>query len=307
MTGDLAPLLQDLCEFDPPEISRQWIDQHELRDSVNALITCGALVPGENVSSVLCERCDNEHWIVPEYLERGQYRGFCPVSGYHSVSANAIRRFVVDETWIGDGIAAALGVRPNKNQFDKHRPALGLGRVKFGPYVCELFFGRRLSDRSRLERVVSLVTEKSGTGPAILLTSTKKELLSVPFPERCVVIRLEAAVAIARGKVVVNDGPILAALRGPAPSLSEGGIGFRHSPGYRTCWYGGGSFRLSKTQARVVEVLHDSWKEGAPILHQDELQGRAETTQRIAQLFDGHPAYGALIKNDRTGFYWLDL
>jgi hypothetical protein len=307
MTGDLAPLLQHLCEFDPPEMSRQWIDQHELRESINALISCGALVPGENASSVLCERCDSEHWIVPEYLERGQFRGFCPVSGYHSISASAVRRFVVDETWIGSGIAAALGIRPNKNQFNEAQTALGLGRVKFGPYTCELFFGRRLYDRSRLERVVSIVSEKSGSSPAILLTSTRKELLSDSLPGRCVVIRLEAVLEIVRGKIVLNDAPMLAALRGPAPSLKEGGIGFRHSPGFRTCVYGSESFRFSETQARVVEVLHDIWKEGLPSLHQEELQGRAETTQRITQLFNGHPAYGTLIKNDRTGFYWLDL
>jgi hypothetical protein len=307
MTGDLAPLLQHLCEFDPPELSRQWIDQHESRESINALISCGALVPGENASSVLCEKCDDGHWIVAEYLERGQYRGFCPVSGYHSISANAVRRFVVDETWIGSGIAAALGIRQNKNQSNEAQTALGLGRAKFGPYACELFFGRRLYDRSRLERAVSIVSEKSGSSPAILLTSTTKELLSASLPERCVVIRLETVLEIVRGKIVLNDAPILAALRGPAPPLIEVGTGFRHSPGYRTCLYGSDSFEFSETEARVVEALHNSWKHGLPRIHQEELKGKAETNQRITQLFHRHPAYGTLIKNDGKGFYWLDL
>jgi hypothetical protein len=307
MTGDLALQLEHLCEFDPPEMSRQWIDRHESKESINALISCGALVPGENASSVPCERCDGEHWIGPEYLEHGQYRGFCPVSGYHSISASAVQRFVVDETWISSGIAAALGIRPCMDQFKEAQPALGLGRVKFGPYTCELFFGWRLYDRSRLERANSIIAGKSGVGPAILLTSTRKELLSVSMPERCVVIRLETALTISRGKIIVNDGPMLAALRGPTPSLREGGVGFHHSPAYRTCLYGSDSFRFSETEARVVEVLHGICKEGLPCLHQEELRGKAETTQRIAQLFHGHPAYGTLIKNDGKGFYWLDL
>jgi len=44
-----------------------------------------------------------------------------------------------------------------------------------------------------------------------------------------------------------------------------------------------------------------------PGLHQDELKGQAQTNQRMAQLFSGNGAYGALIKNDGSGLYWLDL
>jgi hypothetical protein len=33
----------------------------------------------------------------------------------------------------------------------------------------------------------------------------------------------------------------------------------------------------------------------------------AHTSQRVGQLFSGHPAYNVLIKYDRSGFYWLDL
>jgi hypothetical protein len=151
------------------------------------------------------------------------------------------------------------------------------------------------------------VTDKTGTGPAILLTSTKKELLADPIPERCAVIRIENVLTIAHGKISFDEAPILAALRGPAHSPREGGIGFRHSPGFRTCTYGSESFRFSKKQARAVEVLHDAWKERVPGLHQEELKGRVETNQRVSQLFNRHPAYGTLIRNDGTGLYWLDL
>jgi hypothetical protein len=307
MNGDLAPLLQGLCEFDPPEMSRQWIDRHELRESINALISCGALVLGKNASSVFCERCDVEHWIVPEYLERGRYRGFCPVSGYHCISAKSLQCFVIDETWIGGGIAAALGIRLKKSQSDRSQPVLSIGRARFGPYTCELFFGRRLHDRSKLERAVALVTETIGLGPAIMLTSTKKELLSGLLPERCAVIRIENVLAIVRGKISFDEAPILAALRGPVPLPREGGIGFRHSPGFRICAFGSEEFRFSKKQALIVEVLHDARREGLSGVHQDELKGSVEIGQRIVQLFNRHPAYGTLIKNDGKGFYWLDL
>lgn len=38
-----------------------------------------------------------------------------------------------------------------------------------------------------------------------------------------------------------------------------------------------------------------------------KIQGAANTSQRVGQLFAGHPAYGILIKHDSLGYYWLAL
>ncbi len=305
MNGNLTHLLQQLCEIDPPEISRQWIDRHESRESIEALISWGALTPGEIATLVQCERCDDEHWIIPEYLERGQYRGFCTLSGYHGISPKALQCFVVDDSWIVNGIAGGLGIRPKKS--DGSQALHCLGRARFGPYLCELFFGRRLHDRARLESAVAIVTEKTASCPAILLTSTKQELLAGSVPRRCAVISIENVLTIVRAKTSFDGAPILAALRGAVLPPREGGVGFRHSPGYRVCIYGSESFEFTKKQALAVEVLHTAHKDGLPGLHQDELKGQVETNQRMAQLFGSHGAYGTLIKNDGTGLYWLDL
>jgi len=265
MNDNLAALLQRLCEIDPPEMSQQWIDRHESRESIEALISCGALIPAENAGLVLCERCDDEHWIVPEYLERGQYRGFCAITGYHGISPKALKCFMVDDSWIVSGICASLGIRPKKNQTDGSQALLCLGRARFGPYLCELFFGRRLHDRPRLGSAVAVVAEKTASCPGILLTSTGKELLSGPVPGRCVVIRMENVLTIAHGRTSFDGAPILAALRGTVQPPREGGVGFRHSPGYRTCVYGSESFRFSKQRALAVEVLHngvEGWAAG---------------------------------------------
>ena len=53
--------------------------------------------------------------------------------------------------------------------------------------------------------------------------------------------------------------------------------------------------------------LYDAWRSGNPRLHQTEIQGKADTSQRVGQLFGDSPAYGVLIKYDGSGYYWLDL
>ena len=134
MKADLIALLQQLCEIDPPEISQQWIVRHESKESIEALISCGALVPAENASLVLCEQCDQEHWIVPEYLERGQFRGFCQHSGYHQSCPKPLRCFVVDESLDRERYCCGFGHSAEKSRLDKSSAAVRFGRAKFGPY-----------------------------------------------------------------------------------------------------------------------------------------------------------------------------
>ena len=306
MSENLTTLLQLLCEIDPPEISRQWIDQHELRDSAEALIVEGALVPIANANAVVCEFCDEQHWIIPEYIGPGHCRGFCPDSGYHSFSPKLLECFAVDDAWIVTALATTLSMRPRKTLVDGCS-ILNVGRARFGPYACEVFFGRRLHNPSRFENAMATLKEKTGVGVALLLTSTRLDLLPGAVPERCAVIMAEDVLTVSRGKICLDQAAILGALREPAHLPKGGGVGFRFSPGFRSCVYGNQQFRFSDKQALAVEALHDAWKQGLPGLHQNELKGLAATNQRMAQLFSGSSAYGTLIKNDGSGLYWLDI
>jgi hypothetical protein len=251
--------------------------------------------------------CDEQHWIIPEYLAAGHYRGFCPTGGYYRLSSKAVQCFTVSDAWIVGEIAVALGIGLKPKNLDKRLPVMSLGRARFGPYRCEMFFGRRLADRCRFEKAIAAILEKVGSGPAVLLTSTNKDILIGSVPKRCAVIGIENVLKIAPGKTSFDEAPILAALRGPNPMPSEGGIGFRRSPGFHSCVYGDEEFRFSAKQALAVEALHDAWMQGLPGLHQDELMGITATTQRMAQLFYRHPAYGSLIAVGENGFYRLNL
>lgn len=306
MSADLKTLLL-LCEIDPPEISRQWIDQQpELRNSVDTFIAQGALVAVTNAHSILCEFCDEQHWVAPEYVGPGHYRGFCSNTGFHDFSPKLLECFALDDAWIIGKLAEALNLRLRK------MPIIGasvlhLGRVRFGPYVCELFFGRRLNDRPRFESAIVTLKEKIGAGIGVLVTSTKPELLPGSLPERCAMIMAENALTISGGNVRVDQEVILAALRQPTHLPKGVGVGCRFSIGFRSCVYMGEQFRFTDKQSLAVEALYNAGNDGLPGLHQDELKGHAHTNQRMAQLFSGNSAYGTLIKNDGSGLYWLDI
>jgi len=146
-----------------------------------------------------------------------------------------------------------------------------------------------------------------GRAPAILLTTTPADLvLGVP-PPRCALVALQDVLNVTISAVSIDDGPFYAALRGGDPRFHADGIGFVFSPGFRSAVFGDQDYSFSDKQGQAIEALFEAWQTGNPRLHQTEIQGKADTSQRVGQLFAGHPAYGVLIKNDGAGYYWLDL
>ena len=147
---NLLLTLGSLCESEEPEITGQGIEENDDRTAFAQLIDHGALVHIGNATAVLCLGCDDPHSISVEYCGEGLYRAFCSDSGYQDIQADALRRFVVDENWIASTVATALGLNFNKTTGPS--TVTRVGRARFGTYACELFFGRRLSEKSRIRR-----------------------------------------------------------------------------------------------------------------------------------------------------------
>ena len=212
---------------------------------------------------------------------------------------------MVDENWIASSIASALGLNFNKGPSPS--AVTRVGRARFGSYTCELFLGRRLSEKSQFEEAKRIVAGQTGTAPAIIMTSTPLDLIPGEALPRCALIPLEDVLQVSASKITIDEGPIYAALRGTDYRFCGHGIGLVFSPGFRSAVLGDQEYSFTDKQALVVEALHEAWKNGAPRLHQTEIQGAAGTNQRVGQLFARHPAYGSLIKYDGVGYYWLDL
>jgi hypothetical protein len=96
-------------------------------------------------------------------------------------------------------------------------------------------------------------------------------------------------------------------LRGIDHRFRTGAIGFVFAPGFRSAVVGDREYSFSNKQALVIEALEEARRGGNSRLHQTEIQAAADTSQKVGQLFPNHPAYGALIRYDGTGYYWLDL
>lgn len=300
--------LRSLCEIDPPEITGQGIEESDDRTALASLFDLGALIHIGNNDSVLCLACDCPHSISVEYDGDGLYRAYCPDSGYQQVRPEMLRRLTVDENWITRTVGSSLGLNPSSQSAAAPPPTVArIGRARFGQYPCDLFFGRRLSDKHRFEEAKQVISSVIGKAPAILLTTTPLDLIPGEPPPRCALVRLEDVLQISPTQILLDEGPFYAALRGSDHRSPAGEIGFIFSPGFRSAKVGEQEYSFTDKQAQVVEALYEAWRSGNPRLHQTEIQGKAGTNQRVGQLFSNNSAYGTLIKYDGAGYYWLDL
>jgi hypothetical protein len=305
---NLITTLRSLCEIDPPEITGQGIQESNDRSALASLCELGALVHVGNTESVLCLACDRPHSISVEYAGDGQYRAYCPDSGYQHIRPEELHRLAVAEDWIARTIGSSLGLNAGHQSAPMmSSTVVRIGRTRFGPYACELFFGRRLFESSRFDGAKQAISHFIGKTPAILLTTTSADLIPGEPPARCAIIALENVLRISVTEVSLDEGPFYAALRGTDHRFSADGIGFIFSPGYRSAVVGDQEYLFTDKQALAVEALDNARRSGIPRLHQNEIQGAANTSQRVGQLFAGHPAYGILIKHDSLGYYWLAL
>jgi hypothetical protein len=298
-------VLCSLCEADPPEVSWQGIIESENGAELEELVGLGALVQVDINDAVLCLACDEPHAVGVEHLGGGVYRGYCPIAGFQSVHASLLRRYAVDLNWVAAAIGSVLGLKAAA--LSPPFPIIAkIGRVRFGPYLCQLFVTSRLASKERFQEVERTVSELAAEMPVIVLTTTPTILIPGKPPARCALLQIEDVLVCPSGSLLLNEEPIYAALRGPTRNVQAPGIGYSFSPGYRSARIGDNHYEFTDKQALAIEALYIAWGQGLS-LHQSEIQGAADTTRRVGQLFGLNPAYGTLIISSGKGLYTLAL
>jgi hypothetical protein len=178
MIRDLVPLLCALCEMDPPEVTDQSIQDNPEGSALGSLYAMGALIHVGNSECILCLECDHPHSIRVEFAEEGNYRAYCPDSGYQVVRPDALRRFAVDERWIAKTIGSKFNLgEPRRSSAAAPSAVLQIGAARLGPYKFGLFFARRLFDKVRFDQASQSISRLLGKASAVLLTTTPRDLI----------------------------------------------------------------------------------------------------------------------------------
>lgn len=87
------------------------------------------------------------------------------------------------------------------------------------------------------------------------------------------------------------------------------GIGFIHSPDFRSINKNGEQFTLTSKQAQVIQILSEAWEQGSISLGQDYIIEKVSpdtSTKRLTDYFKRNPkAWKALIESSGKGIFRL--
>lgn len=300
---ELAPLLAQICELDPPEVA---LDGLPTDDGLLRLIELGALVPVGARESVTCFACDEPHEALVKHQGHGAYTYYCSVAGEISVDAQLLQRYCVSIAWIAAQLSIGLNRLVSVDKLTLPIPVvLRVGEFRFKQTRCLLYIARRQFVRQGWEHAQEEVRRSRGDLPAVILTTTPMALLPSAPTGGIGVVPLVDVLTVDDGKPIVRELPIVSLLGGDQ-AQPDVGLGYFASPGYRTVTSHGSRHQFTQKQAAVIALLDTALKSPEPRVHQSVIQERINTTQRIGQMFRGHSAYGTLIKHDGQGHYWLD-
>jgi hypothetical protein len=306
----MIDLLCHLLEQPEPVISSGSAAWAEHRSEVERLLSVGALKQSDPVRSIACPACDEHHYVRVEHTEAGAFRAFCYSEGFLPIDAADLTVLQVDIAWLIDALRSGIDVLPRpaaEELVPGHLWFLGEQRIR--AYRTRFYFGWRLSDPASIEQAVAALAAKPATMPGLVLTSSSYPPLSGRLPKRHAAIFLPDACRTTHTGLVVDEDALLAALRADdRVVVATGGVGYRFSGGFRSAVVGDKNFRFTKKQAAVIEALYEAYVGGLYGLHQDEVAAKADSNQRIVQIFrDNKEACDALIGSDDKGCYWLKL
>jgi hypothetical protein len=302
----MIDLLWELLELPDPVISFGSTTWTRNCNAIDRLSRLGALTQSDAVRTVPCPACDEHYYVRVEYTEAGGFRGYCPSEGFLPIDAADLTVLQVDVPWLIEALRDGINVRSRSAAEELVPGHLWLlGEQRMREYRTRFYFGRRLSDMAAIELVVTALAAKPPTMPVLLLTSSPSSGLSNRLPKRHAPVFLPDACRMTNAGFAVDEAALLAALRADdRVVIGTGGVGYVFSEGFRSAVVGDKNFKFTKKQAAVVEALYEAYASGLHGVHQDEAVAKADSSQRIVQIFrDNKEAYDILIDSDDRGYY----
>jgi hypothetical protein len=300
-------LLERLCEEEPPSFQWQNLREAEELSELKALLALGMLRHANNASSIWCTNCDSTHSVAVEFRGDGVYRAYCQEVGFFVVDPEDLRVLELDLAASTALIGRGLGIPPLISAEVVPRLLYRVGSPKFGPYRTRVYFARCLDRMTCFAQVHSALEQHRDHTPVLLVSTTSWQRIHRELPPRHALVSLSDVADLRGQRLKFNDDAFLSKLRGDDVAFQKGSIGYVFSSGFRSAVVGDQKYEFTKKQAEVVEVLFQAFESGLHNMHQDEIMGQVDSSQRIGQLFHGHPAYGSFILGDSHGHYWLAL
>lgn len=277
------------------------------------LMESGCLVPAGNQAVVsIADDDDASFFELVWDSEHKQHKYFTAESGWVFISADSMKRFVVDGDHVMKLLQRHLDIPASQRFTCLNDDALWhLGPARFGNHRVHIYFARRLHDSDVRLDFLQKMKREIGKTPAIIICAGANEPAGLGLPIDQVLISIHKLQA-RDGELFSFDKNVIQSLLIGSPDTTEtsGGIGLRFTTDYRIVHWNGEQYNLTKKQSAVVECLHN---EGGRA-HKDVLRAEARTNEELHRIMRNkvngkwvtHPLWNTLLKSEGNGYYYLD-
>ena len=277
------------------------------------LIESGCLIPAGNqvFTSIVDDDDASFHELVWD-SDCKQHKYFTPESGWMFISADSMKRYVVDDDHVMKLLQRHLDIPASQRFTCLNDDALWhLGSSRFGNHRVHLYFARRLNESETRVGFLQTMKHEIGKTPAAIMCAGMHKPVGLELPIDQALIPLPKLQARDSGLFSI-DGDVIQSLLTSAPDSAEtsGGIGLRFTTDYRIVHWNGEQYKLTKKQSAVMECLYN---EGGRA-HKDVLRAEARTNEELHRIMRNkvngkwvtHPLWNTLLKSEGNGYYYLD-
>lgn len=254
--------LMDLAAQEPPLVTT-GIAEAACGAAFARLTSQRLLVPGKHTNGILAGPEDHEIRQILPFGDGGDMLTFFhPDDGLISVSADSIRRWMLDTNRLADLLAHMLGMPASFRPTTLVDDILwDLGTPRVDKTLRPILFGRRLFDGETRIRIRHELECRRGGKPALLLVADRQIQTDLTLPAVSHVVPVQNVLVRGQGMAQIDPTRLLAGKlmsfnqeRRPAIACADDGSWIRLLDV---------SFRFSgKIQKRIIRLIYESWERG---------------------------------------------
>ena len=270
-------------------------------DDFDNLVKATALTYSRELEDIPVFDGDYEH--TSEIIRRNGKNMYRSSSGaLIEVEASEINLYQLNFDWLIRQILNAFGVRDSFNPRVLLEDNIWLcGQQWIEQKKKSIILVRNINNQLAFEHLTRYIKDNhTGRDPALILALNKNAPLYFHIPGYNVLLKIEDAMEIYSEYFELNLRVISDRLGGRA--MKDG-----FSPDFRTLRFDGIDYSFTTTESEAIKVMA---KARRSLSQHAILEGMNSTRKRLRDIFkqgkDINRAWGAVIKLDGKGMYWLD-
>ncbi len=246
---------------------------------------------------------DGDYEYTSEIIRRNGKNMYRSSSGaLIEAEASEINLYQLNFDWLIRQILNAFCVRDNFNPRVLLEDNIWLcGQQWIEQKKKPIILVRNINNQLAFEKLTQhLKQHHGGSDPALVLALNKNVPLYFHISGYNVLLKIEDAMVIENQYFELN-------LRAISDRLGGGAMKDGFSPDFRSLRFDGIDYSFTTTESEAIKVMA---KARRPLSQHAILEKMNSTRKRLRDIFkkgkDVNPAWGAVIKLDRKGMYWLD-